>query len=193
MFMRAISLLSALLLWAGVTVAAGPQLTDAMKAELQKEIKTIEQWVAQPEFINTVKQHNAQNLSLNDIKARDGEWIAASKAKKKHPLIDEVTSHTLSDWLRKKNQENRGRYPEAFLTGIQGENIASMKPTSDYWQGDEAKFTESYVGGKGANFIGEPEFDQSANAMQVQVSVPVKDAGQAIGVLIVGVKFSSLR
>jgi len=45
--------------------------------------------------------------------------------------------------------------------------------TSDYWQGDEAKFTESFKGGSGAVHIGDVEFDQSAQAYLVQISVPV--------------------
>lgn len=47
--------------------------------------------------------------------------------------------------------------------------------------------------GKGKIVFGSPEYDQSAKAMQVQVSVPVMDQGETIGVLVVGIKLSSLK
>jgi hypothetical protein len=60
--------------------------------------------------------------------------------------------------------------------------------TSDYWQGDEAKWQKSFNGGKGAVFFDERKFDSSAKAVIIQVSVPVIDQGKVIGALTVGVK-----
>ena len=57
----------------------------------------------------------------------------------------------------------------------QGANVAMTDKTSDYWQGDEAKFKKSYHNGKGTVFVDEVEFDDSSQAYLVQVSVPVKD------------------
>ena len=59
--------------------------------------------------------------------------------------------------------------------------------TSDYWQGDEAKFKNSFNQGKGAIFVDEVEFDDSAQAYLVQVSVPVMDQGKAIGAITFGI------
>jgi hypothetical protein len=59
--------------------------------------------------------------------------------------------------------------------------------TSDYWQGDEAKFIKSYSGGKGAVFVDEVKFDNSTQAYLVQVSVPVKDGDKAIGAITFGI------
>jgi len=59
--------------------------------------------------------------------------------------------------------------------------------TSDYWQGDEAKFKKSYNGGSGAVFVDDVEFDDSAQAYLCQVSVPVKDGAEVIGAITIGV------
>ena len=47
--------------------------------------------------------------------------------------------------------------------------------TSDYWQGDEAKFKKSFNGGAGAVFVDDVSFDKSSQTYSVQVSVPVKE------------------
>ena len=102
-------------------------------------------------------------------------------------------NHPVGEWLRQKNKEAQGRYPEAFLCDNQGANVAVSKLTSDYWQGDEDKWIKSFNNGNGKVFFGDPEFDQSSQAMQIQVSVPVLDGGKTIGVLVVGVKFSMVK
>jgi hypothetical protein len=59
--------------------------------------------------------------------------------------------------------------------------------TSDYWQGDEDKFIESYKNGTGAVHIGDIKFDDSAQVYLVQVSVPVKDGDTVIGAVTIGI------
>ena len=69
----------------------------------------------------------------------------------------------------------------------QGANVAMTDKTSDYWQGDEAKFQKAFNGGAGAVFIDAVKFDESAQAYLVQVSVPVMDGDQAIGAITMGI------
>jgi hypothetical protein len=83
--------------------------------------------------------------------------------------------------------QRNASYGEAFLTDKKGANVAAYPATSDYWQGDEEKFTASFNDGRGKIFIGAVEYDESSNTHAAQVSVPVVDKGKAIGVLIVGV------
>lgn len=39
-------------------------------------------------------------------------------------------------------------YSEAFVTDAKGANVAAYPATSDYWQGDEDKFTKAFASGK---------------------------------------------
>jgi len=76
----------------------------------------------------------------------------------------------------KKHQEVRPYFEEIFVMDNQGANVCMSDKTSDYWQGDEDKFTESYKGGSGAVHLSDVKFDESFPSYTVQVSVPVKDA-----------------
>ena len=56
----------------------------------------------------------------------------------------------------------------------------------DYWQGDEEPFTGAYAGGAGAVFVSKTERDAASGLDMVYIAVPVRSAGQVIGVLAVG-------
>ena len=58
---------------------------------------------------------------------------------------------------------------------------------------DVEKFKAAYKDGVGAVFVAEPEFDDSAKAYLIQVSVPVIDGGKAIGALTIGVNLDELE
>ncbi len=174
--------------------AAGPKLTPELKEKLQAHVGILEEWVKEPAIINAVKAQNGQGLTMDQIKERDTKWIATRKSKKApDAFMQQLYNHEVGKWIRQKNKESKGSYPEAFLCDNQGANVAVSKYTSDYWQGDEGKWQKSFNNGQGQVFFGDPEYDKSSKAMQVQVSVPVNDGGSTIGVLVVGVKFSSLK
>ena len=76
-----------------------------------------------------------------------------------------------------------------------GLNVATAGLTSDYWQGDEAKFTETFGKGAGAMQIGEVEFDESSQTYSVQVSLTIVDAKTAtpIGAMTIALNAEALE
>jgi len=187
-------ILSFIMITMGSSLLAAPKITASILASLEKEVKKIEIWVTDPNLIAAVKKQSQAGLSLQLIKQRDLDWRAARKGEIAEPAFMKKTLNSdLAKWLKNKNRKARGQFPEIFLTDNQGANIALSRYTSDYWQGDEAKWQNAFKDGRGAVFYGEPKFDKSSKAMIVQVSVPVKSAGEAIGVIVVGVKFSKLK
>ena len=48
----------------------------------------------------------------------------------------------------RKIQKSAPYYAEIFVMDNQGANVAMTNKTSDYWQGDEAKFQKSFAAGK---------------------------------------------
>ena len=88
---------------------------------------------------------------------------------------------------------NQSIYSEMFLTDRQGATVAEYPATTDYWQGDEAKWKEAFNKGLGKVHIGPVEFDESTQVDSVQISVPVMADGEAIGVLVVGIKLTYLQ
>jgi len=61
--------------------------------------------------------------------------------------------------------------------------------TSDYWQGDEAKFTQTYAVGSDAVHFSDIDFDESSQSYQAQISFTIIDpaSGAPIGAMTVGV------
>jgi len=140
-------------------------------------------------LVAAVKAQNAEGLTLDTIKKRDTEWMAATGVNATmKALMENAAAKELE-----KIETSQPFYFESFLMDNQGANVAMTNKTSDYWQGDEEKFTESYKGGTGEIFIGEPKFDESAKTYLIQVSVPVKADGKAIGVLTIGVNLDELE
>ncbi len=94
--------------------------------------------------------------------------------------------------LLQKLRDATPYFSEIFVMDNQGANVAMSDKTSDYWQGDEAKFKNSYADGQGGLDIGDVKFDDSSQAYLVQVSVPVKDGDAVIGAVTFGIDVDKL-
>ena len=138
----------------------------------------------QPNIIRAVEAQNGKQLSLAQIKERDEMWISANGGS--NSLIREITRNDIARYLQRR-VENNTAIDEVFITDNQGANVAAFPPTSDYWQGDEGKWTSSFNDGNGKIFIGPLEQDASTNKSQVQISAPIVSNNETIGVLIMGV------
>ena len=75
----------------------------------------------------------------------------------------------------------------------QGALVCATQRTTDYWQGDEAKWTRTFNGGNGTLFIDRPKLDESAKVRLAQISLPVVENGKTIGVITVGVNIDRLH
>jgi hypothetical protein len=84
-------------------------------------------------------------------------------------------------------------FDEIFVMDNQGANVAMTDKTSDYWQGDEAKFIKSFNGGHGAIFVDQVKFDDSSQAYLAQVSVPVWDGDKVIGAITFGIDVDKVQ
>ncbi|MEM8755288.1 MAG: hypothetical protein AAGF90_20180, partial [Pseudomonadota bacterium] len=74
-----------------------------------------------------------------------------------------------------------------------GLNVGQSAKTSDYWQGDEAKWRETYLVGPDAIHVSDVEEDESTQTFQIQVSLPIVDGGAPIGAVTVGVDVEHLQ
>ena len=171
-------------------VSAQEQISDDDVRELLKvKIRTVETLAFHPKLIDATRKQNAQNLSIEAIKQRDEEWTGTEELT---PFKRSLQINRAGKVLRRLIDDNPS-FNEAFLTDNQGANIAAYPATSDYWQGDEEKWSASFNNGEGKVFIGELERDDSTQTVAVQVSAPVLDKGETVGVLVVGVSLSYLE
>jgi hypothetical protein len=134
-------------------------------------------------IVKAVKAENSKRKTLDQIKSHDAKWKGTpGVADYMKALMESECGRHL-----KSIQNSEGFYAEIFVMDNKGANVCMTDKTSDYWQGDEAKFTESYKNGKGDIHIGNVKFDDSSQAYLVQVSVPVKDEDRVVGAITIGV------
>lgn len=175
-----------------VFIAALPLSANAEKAP-KKVVdfgnKVLAKMGTNSDLAAEIEKANKTKQSLAEIQKKDDKW-------KKTPGIDPYMKSLLENKCAKTLKGLISKYKfivEAFAMGNQGENVCMTEKTSDYWQGDEAKFKKSYNGGKGQVFVDEVEFDDSTQTYLVQISVPVSKGGKVIGAITFGVELDSFE
>ncbi len=168
--MRLNYLLALLLFLPGLLQAESELSAEEIEKLLAVKIRFATHMAFNPSIIRAVEQQNSGALTLAEIQQRDETWKNADG--NLNALIREVTQNDVARYFQRR-VENNSAIDEVFLTDNQGANVAAYPPTSDYWQGDEEKWTASYNRGQGAVFIGPLEFDESTQKTQVQISAPV--------------------
>ena len=157
-------------------ISAPAMATDYAASASKYVDEHVRIWATAPEIVAAIEAQNATNAKLTqvEIDALDKAW-RAEITETTQPTITPILSNATSDMLRAKVDESKGMIVEAFIMDNRGLNVATASLTSDYWQGDEAKFTETF--GKGANAvqIGEVEFDESSQIYSVLVSFTISD------------------
>jgi hypothetical protein len=143
------------------------QAEDA-PASVKDLVPDLQAWGTDPVLVAAVKDRNGTAETLDEVKATDAEWIAYTGVSEfMHTLMNNAAAEEL-----KKLEKSKPYFTELFLMDHLGANVAMTNETSDYWQ---------------------VKFDESAQAYLVQVSVPVMDAGKAIGAITVGVNLDELE
>ena len=176
--------------------AATVQAEEAHVVEVKKYVTTnVVPWLNDKIVIDALKAQNIKHAALAeaDIIKLDKEWRAQVDAPSK-PLIDSVTKNALSTFLATKKTESKGLLTEIFVMDDKGLNAGQSDITSDYWQGDEAKWQKTFKVGVDAVFVDKVEKDESTQQLQVQMSVSVKDpeTGKVIGAVTLGINVDQL-
>jgi hypothetical protein len=155
----------------------------------------IKGWTTSPAIVAAINTQNGKHAALGqaNIDALDKKWRAETKSSAK-PMINEMLGRDTSKELAGYKNESAGLFTEIFVMDNKGLNVAQSDVTSDYWQGDEAKWKKTFMVGPDGMFIDEVEFDESTQAYQAQVSLAIADpaSGKAIGAITVGVNVELL-
>lgn len=146
-------------------------------------------------LIAAIQARNAETSGHDPamIAALDAAWIAEIGTQDM-PTVTPILQNPTSDFLRAQVEAAGGRITEIFVMDAEGLNVAASSVTSDMWQGDEAKFTETFGIGPGAVHYSDVELDESTNRYQAQISFTVIDpaTNTPIGAVTVGVDAESL-
>lgn len=178
-----------------VVCAFSAQASDKHVAPMKQLAQTkVKALLASPEVVNAVKAQNAANAGLDEaaIIALDKKWRAEKKAGS-GDLIGKVMGNDLSGFLKKAKESAGGLYTEIFVMDDKGLNVGQSDGTSDYWQGDEAKWQETYP--KGADAVHISEVEEDGGKQVSQLSAPVVDpaTGKNIGAATIGIDVSKLK
>ena len=135
----------------------------------------------------------AGDLSDAEIDALDKQWRAEREADLQ-PLITSVLTGPVSSYLTRIQARSVGLFTEIFVMDRNGLNVGQSAITTDYWQGDEAKFQKTFDVSADAVFVDEPEFDEKLGIWRAQVNLTVADeAGRAAGAVTVEVNLTELE
>ncbi|WP_257458735.1 cache domain-containing protein [Archangium lipolyticum] len=162
--------------------AAQLKKVDALMPELRRLARD-------PGVVREVKRQNAQRVPLETIRKLDAEWTATPALT---PFKRKVLGSTSTRSLNRYREQLGRAVAEAFIMDNQGALVGATRRTSDYWQGDEAKWRAAFNGGRGGELREKPFFDESSQSYVVQVSLPVKDGARVIGALTVSVSLLEL-
>lgn len=186
---------------AAVAIIASLSMSgNAMANEYESQLRGIFQeqlqsWLSSPLLIDAINKQNNDHAGLTDadIDSMDKQWRSQAK-NGGGPLIDRVVQREASAYLSGKKKESGDLVTEVFIMDNKGLNVAVSDITSDYMQGDEAKWKKTYPQGAGQIFVDEVEFDDSSETFQSQVSATVVDpaSGRAIGAVTFGINIDAL-
>ena len=179
------------------TLLASPVLAEnehvaPIQSLANEKVRT---WMADPVVINAIKAQNAAHAALtqSDVDGLDKEWRAEVKAGS-GKLTSKTLSNALSTYLKKVKAEGQGLYTEIFVMDDKGLNVGQSDVTSDYWQGDEAKWQKTYGSGSDQMHISKITIDESSQILQSQLSMTITDpaSGKPIGAITVGINVEQL-
>jgi hypothetical protein len=178
-------------------LVAGPASAEGEHIAPMKQLAStkVAGWASNPAVIAAINAQNAKHASLSqdDIVKLDNTWRAEVKSSG-GTMTKTVLDNELSTYLKKVKAESQGLYTEIFVMDNKGLNVGQSDVTSDYWQGDEAKWQKTYSLGPKTVHVGKVSTDESSQALQSQLSMTITDpaTGKAIGAITVGVNVEML-
>ncbi|KGF69839.1 hypothetical protein LL06_08445 [Hoeflea sp. BAL378] len=186
----------------GITAAlASPVLAEPAKPDVHSLItqaviddmrKSIETEIVRISI--DAQNDRLSKLSQEEIDALDKQWVAERESDDK-PLIAATLSNPLSVYLARLQGRSLGLYAEIFVMDQNGLNVGQSSITGDFWQGDEAKFQNTFNVSSDALFIDEPEWDDESRIWRAQVSFTVTEADTttSIGAVTMEVNLTELQ
>lgn len=169
----------------------GFDLSDSEKDTIQKIVMPWLQKVRKNnDILAAIKQQNMNNKNkpVNQLKQIDEQWQLAFKVNNLS-FTKTVVNQTISRLLGQFATSSKDLLAEIIIMDERGYNVAVADMTSDYWQGDEEKFTQVFNKSEQTIYFDKIKYDASSRRFQVQVSATFLDPGtkKSIGAITLGV------
>ena len=138
-------------------------------------------------LVEAVKLHNAKNMSLEEIKKLDKEWM---EAEEELPIMTVLLDNPCGKEL-KALAEVEMAVAKGFVFDNQGATVGSLGVPNDYWQGDEGKYQRTVK--DHSIEIGPIKFDKAENTQLQHLALPVIDEdGTVVGGFLIGIFLEKL-
>src|SRR5215204_2650889 len=173
------------------TMALAQDHVTPVTAYVEKNVKP---WLSDAAVIKAIEASNQKHQALTqaDIDKLDGDWIKARKEKAAHAPMDALMKNELAAFLKAKKQASGGVIAELFVMDNKGLNVAQTDPTSDFWQGDEAKWQKTFSVGPDAIFVDKVEDDDGMKVSQANLTIADPQTKKAIGAITVVIDMGKL-
>jgi hypothetical protein len=162
-------------------VLASAQSVGVREAALAR-IQLARAMAADPEILKAVVAKNASGETGDEIQRRDKEWMQNPQ----FPLRKTLSENACAQRLRELTKADAS-VVEVIVMDKNGANVCVSRVTTDYWQGDEAKFQKTFGADKEV-YVAEPTFDQSTGVFAIQLSVLIRDGQTKVGALTLGLR-----
>ena len=157
--------------------ASGDQETTFFSKEIETLLTEatgkLSEAIQNATIIDRVRESNQKHskISVAELLEIDKKWRATTGA---DSFIESFLRNDVALQLLKFQKNNLG-FSEIFVTDMYGANVGQTNKTTDFYQADEAWWTDSFDEGRGKILHGEIEFDESAQTVAISLYVPILD------------------
>ncbi len=162
-------------------LAAEP-ISPALQSKIDTKLKEIQTWAADPAIVEAVRTQNAK-LPPEHTAMTQEKWKAATIL---DPFVRSFSKNAAAEFLKSKKDT---AVSEGFLSDANGLKVAFLSKTSGWSHKGKDKHDVPMTG---KTWQGPIELAESSGLKQLQIAVPVLDAGNPIGSLVVGLKIAKL-
>ena len=186
--MRRFLLAAAIATVPSAALAAG-EIPDGLVADLKAQLE-------QPVTLIMLRAQNAKHADLTqaEIDALDKQWRAEHE-QSDQPLMARLMGNPMTTYVTKLTARSGGLLSEIFVMDNKGLNVGQSSITSDYWQGDEAKYQKTVSVGGDAVFVDEIEVNETHGNRFRQLSITLTDpaTGEVLGAAAIDVNIDELE
>jgi len=168
-----------------VLFSQDPSAVAAVKSTAYARVTIAQKIAGAPTVIAFVAEKNASGETRAAIDRHDAAWTTQAD----YPLQRTLTTNACARYLSERVAPDP-LIVEAFLMDRQGALVCASRVTSDYWQGDEAKWLKVFREDRDL-FVGEPAHDASSDTFAIQLSVPVREGARKIGALTLTMRLAA--
>lgn len=161
---------------------------ETVSPKVREEAEKVKALATDETVVNAVREQNKTPRTKDEIAKIDDEWI---HGKISADFVNSILNNACAAKLKEREKAMPAAL-ESFVMDAQGGLVCASKRTSDFYQGDEAKWQDAFSDGKGELIIGKRQYDESTKSTLLHISAPIMSNGKAIGVLAVGINLTKL-